>query len=85
MKIKLDKIEVENVENKLRGYYHDKGLVSDFGTIPHIENIVSWWDLEENEIVYAHLLLKDGRFAKTAELDSFIANKNGQYYLYVDQ
>jgi len=85
MKIKLDKNDVEKVESELRGYYHDKGLVSDVGIIPHYENTVKWWDMKENEIIYAHFLFKDGRFADTALLFSFIANKNGQYYLYVNQ
>lgn len=85
MKIKLNKDDVEQIEGKLREYYHDKGLVSDLSFLPHHENSINWWDMKENEIIYAHQLDKEGRFVKTAFLESYIAEKNGQYYLYIDQ
>ncbi len=85
MKIKLNKDDVEQVESKLRGYYHDTGLVSDSNSPLHPENIIHWWDMRENEIIYAHLLMKDGRFVKTAILETYIAYKNGQYYIYINQ
>lgn len=84
MKIELNKDEFTIVESKFRQYFGGNPGISDYSTLPHHENSCSWWDLDEDEIVFAYIDSSSGKLVKT-KTSYAIATKNDNdlYYLYV--
>ena len=89
LKIRIDECDKEIIESKLIEHYKPHYPISntdyDF-SIPHFENVCSWWDMNRDEIITSYTWEMEGKKVKTRTAYAFfIVTQQKEYYLYIDE
>lgn len=89
-KILIDKQNVSSVKKALVKCFGQEFDYKNKKSLPNIENVVSWWDMDKSNIEVCYFKFLSGKkhlfrsSPKSVEVWAFIVKQNdGQYYLYI--
>ncbi|WP_029501849.1 hypothetical protein [Lachnoclostridium phytofermentans] len=89
-KILIDAQSLDSIKKGLLKHFNNEYIIRNYADLPHNQNVISWWDLEEGDIevcykkiegVKKHLIIPT---PKTSIFWAIISKqKDGKYYLYL--
>ena len=85
-KVQINEEDIETIRKSLLGYFEREEIIQNEYYIPNFRNVISWWDMDKENVVNCYYKAVDGEIPgpKTLEIWAFIVKQDDDlYYLYL--